>query len=88
MERSVARKFRDGKMVKVWVKSDGGSIKEIRITGDFFAHPEEGIELIERELRDVKIVEVRRALESASGGITLIGVSIEDLIDMIEECLE
>lgn len=88
MEKEVVRKFKNGKMVKVWVRSEGGVIQRLRISGDFFAYPEEGIEMIEKELVGTDCANVRGAIESAAGGILLIGVSVEDLISMIEECLE
>jgi len=79
---------KDGKLVKVTVVSDGGRIVEARITGDFFAHPEEGLEQVERELRGAGISEVRKTVESATGGITLVGLKREDIIEMVEECME
>jgi len=87
-ERAVIRKVKGGKLVRVKVKSKCGLIEDVKITGDFFAHPEEGLEEMERELRGTSIGKVRAVLESATGGITLIGMSREDLVEMIEECLE
>ncbi|MBC7127177.1 MAG: lipoate protein ligase C-terminal domain-containing protein [Candidatus Methanosuratincola petrocarbonis] len=88
MERELVRKFKDGKLVKVRIAIEGGMIKDARITGDFFAHPEEGIEIIEKELIGKDVYNARQAVESASGGVTLIGVRIEDLIAMVQECLD
>jgi len=87
-ERSVSRKVKGGKLVKVTVRSEGGRISEVMITGDFFAHPEEGLEQVERELRGTTVSEVRKTVESATGGVTLVGLKREDLIEMVEECLE
>ncbi len=88
MERSVIRKVKGGKLVKVTVVSEGGRIAAVSITGDFFAHPEEGLELVERELIGAAISEVRGTVESATGGVTLVGLKSEDIIEMVEECLE
>ena len=88
MERSVIRKVKGGKLVKVAVVSEGGRIAAVSITGDFFAHPEEGLELVERELIGAAISEVRGTVESATGGVTLVGLKSEDIIEMVEECLE
>jgi lipoate-protein ligase A len=88
VERSVSRKVKGGKLVKVTVRSEGGRIAEVRITGDFFAHPEEGLEQVERELRGATVSEVRKTVESATGGVTLVGLKREDIIEMVEECLE
>ncbi|MDI9608783.1 MAG: lipoate protein ligase C-terminal domain-containing protein [Candidatus Verstraetearchaeota archaeon] len=88
MDREVVRKFKDGKLVKVKMVIEGGVIKDAKITGDFFAHPEEGIEIIEKELIGKDLSNARQAVESAIGGVTLIGVRIEELIAMVQECLE
>jgi len=39
-----------GKLIKVNLTAEDGKIKKIMITGDFFLHPEEVIEDIERAL--------------------------------------
>lgn len=88
MDKEVVRKFKDGKLVKVKMVIEGGVIKDARITGDFFAHPEEGIEIIEKELIGRDLSNARQAVESAIGGVTLIGVRVEELIAMVQECLE
>lgn len=88
MDKEVVRKFKDGKLVKVKMVIEGGVIKDAKITGDFFAHPEEGIEIIEKELIGKDLSNARQAVESAVGGVTLIGVRVEELIAMVQECLE
>lgn len=88
MDKEVVRKFKDGKLVKVKMVIEGGVIKDARITGDFFAHPEEGIEIIEKELIGKDLSNARQAVESAIGGVTIIGVRVEELIAMVQECLE
>lgn len=37
-------------MVKLLAEVEGGRLKGIKITGDFFIHPEESLELLEKEL--------------------------------------
>jgi len=88
VEKASIRKVKNGKLVRVKVRSESGVIENVKVTGDFFAYPEEGLEEIERELRGVPIAKVREVLESTAGGITLVGVTKEDLVEMIEECLE
>jgi len=88
LERELVRKFKDGKLVKVKIVLEGGLIKDAKITGDFFAHPEEGIEIIEKELIGKDLCNARQAIESAIGGITLIGLRLEDLVAMVQECLD
>ncbi len=88
MQRSIIRKAKGGKLVRVEVASEGGLITDVRITGDFFAHPEEGVEQVEKALRGASISEVRNIVESATGGIELVGLKREDIVEMVEECLE
>ena len=46
----VQEKVPGGKLVCVEVESSGKRIEKIKITGDFFLHPEDTIEKIERSL--------------------------------------
>jgi len=43
-------KVPDGKLLKILLELEDDLIKEIRIMGDFFMHPEEGVEKIESSL--------------------------------------
>lgn len=79
--RSVDCKVEGGKMLRVDFEVEGGKIKDIKITGDFFIHPEEGIVLIENCLRGCRLEDCRRRLEEVvrKNGIKLIGFSVGDL---------
>ncbi|MBN1156014.1 hypothetical protein JXA85_00215 [Candidatus Woesearchaeota archaeon] len=43
-------KVPDGKMLKIALEKEGNTIGRIIINGDFFAHPENCIETLEKEL--------------------------------------
>jgi len=88
LERSATRKFSGGKLLKVTVRSEAGVIQEVRITGDFFVHPEDAVEDMERALRGATVTAVRGILEGKveGGGITTVGFKLDDLISMIEGC--
>lgn len=88
MERSAIRKFSGGKLLKVTVRFEYEVIHEVRVTGDFFVHPEEALEIMEEALRGVPITAVRQILESRikEGGIATVGFKLDDLINMIEAC--
>lgn len=88
MQRSVIRKVKGGKLVRVSVASERGMIAGVRITGDFFVHPEEALEELEKALRGASVSEVRRTVECATGGVALVGLKREDIVEMVEECLE
>jgi hypothetical protein len=88
MEESITKRCSGGKLVKVIVMSSGGAIEEIRITGDFFTHPEGVIEALERKLVGMKRGQIGKGVKEGLGESTLvIGFNPEELIIMIEECL-
>ncbi len=43
-------KVPNGKLLKIFLEENAGKISAIKITGDFFAHPEEVIEKLEKWL--------------------------------------
>ncbi|MEM3462343.1 MAG: lipoate protein ligase C-terminal domain-containing protein, partial [Candidatus Bathyarchaeia archaeon] len=50
-------KVRGGKLIRVLLEEDRGRIARIRITGDFFLHPEDAIFELERALEGVELKE-------------------------------
>jgi len=50
-------KVEGGKLVKVQLKSEGDKITEVKVTGDFFLHPEELIDELEKALEGSKLNE-------------------------------
>lgn len=82
------RKVPGGKLVRVKADIDGGTIRSVRIEGDFFVHPEEGLAALESSLVGKSkddIDEMRVALTKIVGekGLELIGFSIEDVVSLI-----
>lgn len=88
MERSATIKVSGGKLLKVTVRSQGGTIEDVRVTGDFFIYPEEALELLEAKLKGRMARDVGEILknEVTSLNITIIGFKLEQLISMIEGC--
>ena len=81
-----------GKLLKISVEYDekNNILKDIRITGDFFAYPEEAIELMETKLRNV-LMEREQLQEKIRTIITeyhieFIGVDAEGLTQGILMC--
>jgi len=75
-------KVQGGKLIRIDASFDGGRITSIRITGDFFIHPEQAVESIERFLIGRRIGEgLAEELRSFLGrsGIRLVGMEAEDL---------
>jgi lipoate-protein ligase A len=81
-----------GKLLKISLEFDekNNVIRNIRITGDFFAYPEEAIELLETKLRNT-VIEKELLQEKISSIITqyhiqFIGLNAEGLTQGILMC--
>jgi lipoate-protein ligase A len=81
MRKSIDFKVKNGKLLRVDFELEDDKIKEIKITGDFFICPEEGILFIENCLKGCKLEDCRERLEETieKYGIKLVGFSVEDL---------
>ncbi len=88
MQRASVRKISGGKLLKVRVRSEGGVLEEVRITGDFFVSPEEAVDAIEGALRGVHVSRIGEVVkrEAGSQGAVFLGFSLQDLVEMIEDC--
>jgi len=80
-------KVKGGKLIKIQLRERADKIQEIKITGDFFLHPEELIEeleeaLVGKPLKEQDLAEsIRRLMQER--GATLLGASPEDLAKCI-----
>lgn len=77
----VEEKVPGGKMVCVDVEVADGRISRIKITGDFFLHPEKTIDEIERTLVGASINQIARKVADVlkENDAQFIGVSPEDI---------
>ncbi|MEM1753634.1 MAG: lipoate protein ligase C-terminal domain-containing protein, partial [Candidatus Methanomethylicaceae archaeon] len=57
------KKVEGGKLIKVKLLEEKGIIKDIKITGDFFAHPEEAIEELENILKNTPLIKVKENIK-------------------------
>ena len=86
-------KVPNGKLLKIFIDFNvkKNTIKSINITGDFFAYPEESIELIEKNLKNVKldrsILLDKINLIIKEYNIEFIGLNSEGIIEGILMCL-
>ena len=84
-------KVHGGKLIRVKLSMKKNKISDIRITGDFFLHPEDGIEELERRLKGVE-VESTRLYEKINGFFNenniLIGAKPDDFIKTILLAIE
>jgi lipoate-protein ligase A len=87
-------KVPNGKLLKISLDYDKNTnkINNVRITGDFFAYPEESIELIEEELINLKLDKIKLFNKIQSFideyNIELIGLDAEGLTNGILMCLK
>ena len=93
MKSQSVYKIPQGKLLKISVEYDEETyiLQSIRITGDFFAYPEEAIEVIERRLKNT-VMEQELLQQKISSVITqnnfeFIGLTAEGLTHGILMCL-
>lgn len=92
MKGSATHKVPGGKLVRASVDY-GWSINEVKLTGDFFLHPEESIEHIEEVFRGIdkntsheKMAQlIKDAVDSK--GIVLIGVTEDAIAGVVREAI-
>jgi len=87
------QKVKEGKLVKAEVEYDG-FIRRIKITGDFFMHPEDALEKIEKSMPGLKkdasmeniVSKIHSVIEAED--VQMIGISKESLALVIREALQ
>ncbi|MCZ7373111.1 MAG: hypothetical protein O8C60_05555 [Candidatus Methanoperedens sp.] len=86
------KKVKEGKVLKVEVDCDE-VIRNVRITGDFFLHPEDILEEIEKSIIGLErnadletiISNIQRTLSSRD--VQMIGISPESIARLVKEAL-
>jgi lipoate---protein ligase len=74
-----------GKLLKASVSFEGDVILSVKLSGDFFIHPEDAIERLEEALVGVKVVEVRRFVERELADARLYGIDRGSIVKAIWE---
>jgi lipoate-protein ligase A len=74
-----------GKLVEAKVKISEEKIREIRLSGDFYMHPEEEIEALEKVLLGIPVEKVSDTVSKffKKKRITLVGVEPKDFVKVI-----
>ena len=87
-------KIPNGKLLKISLEynENNSTISTVKIMGDFFAYPEEAIELLENELKEIQLKKASLVKKINSvilaNNIEFIGLNAEGLADGILRCLE
>ncbi len=86
MIQDIDYKVPDGKLLRIQAELDDERISSIKISGDFFIHPEHTIIRIEKLLAGAKIQDVAHKLDKfiKEKKITLLGFNSSDLADALE----
>ena len=88
-----SQKVKEGKIVKVEVEVDD-VIKKLRITGDFFLHPEEVLDDIEKSMTGLKkdvsfdtiVLKIQNIVKDHN--TQMIGISPESIAEVLREALK
>lgn len=93
MQSKSVYKIPNGKLIKIFLdyNSKNKLINNIRITGDFFAYPEESIDVMEKKLKDTLLTK-KDLLEKINSvikkyKIEFIGLDAEGLVEGILRCM-
>ncbi|MGB9635382.1 MAG: lipoate protein ligase C-terminal domain-containing protein [Candidatus Micrarchaeia archaeon] len=81
----VERKISGGKLVRIQAHFNRNIIAFVRITGDFFMHPEDAITRIEKNLTGKNISLIEVIVDKSLHGVECIGFSKSDICSMLKE---
>ncbi len=83
-------KIPGGKLIAVELKLSKNTIKYIKISGDFFMHPEESILDLEKQLKGVQINDFQKYINNffLDKNIILFGIKTEDFKKVIKMALD
>jgi lipoate-protein ligase A len=94
MQSKSVYKIPNGKLIKIFLDYDSKNklINNIRITGDFFAYPEESIDVMEKKLKNTLLTK-KDLLEKINSiikkyKIEFIGLNAEGLVEGILRCIK
>jgi len=90
--KNLANIFKAKKLIKISMSYDDKKnvIDSIKITGDFFIHPEETIETLESNLVDTKLErnEISKKVEESLKDSEAFGFDVSSMTDAILGCLK
>jgi hypothetical protein len=81
MKKNIAYKVPEGKLLRIEAQVDDFTIQTIKITGDFFVHPESDLLKIEKALQGKQISQVKQVVDgfAKANQIQIIGFTSADL---------
>ena len=85
--RTAELKVKGGKLIRIRLLTKNKRIEKVEITGDFFLHPEETIDILEMALRGQMLdADLGKSISNIlkENGALLLGASPEDIAKCIE----
>jgi hypothetical protein len=81
-------KVPNGKLLKIFLDYEDNKINKIKITGDFFIHPEETIEKLEKTLNGVEFNSLEKKIDDFfdNEDPQMFGITIDSLKKAIKMC--
>lgn len=92
MQSQSSEKLKNGKLVRITVDYDK-NINKVIITGDFFLHPEDNLELIEKALAGLPLTiaeeDLRRRVEFVveAENIEMVGITAEVIARLVKQAV-
>jgi len=77
--------FKSGKLIKIDAVFNAERIERIKITGDFFLHPEEKIEELENALLGVELKDVEKVTARVLKNAEYVGIDVSSIAKTVEE---
>jgi len=88
MEGKAVMKVPGGKLLRAAVRYDGGDIESVRLSGDFFMYPEDGLERLEAALSGIGEEMLPKAIEEGLSGCRLFGIDAPSIEAVIREAMD
>lgn len=85
--KSLIKRVKGGKTLKIDVDIESGIIRNIVISGDFFAYPPEKLEELEEMLKGVSLSEAINIIDKYRDNLVLIGISFNDIIELLNSLM-
>ena len=83
-------KIPGGKLLACTIETENNVITELKISGDFFMHPEESIGELEKAILGSKVDDYPEKIRDffEENRVTLFGIAVNDFIEIIRIALD
>jgi len=85
--KSGLKRVKGGKTLKIDLDIESGIIRDIIISGDFFAYPMEAVDELENMLRGASVSDAIEIINYFRDRVVFIGLTIDDIIDLLRKIL-